>query len=79
MNYTRWMPREQHWDLYVAVCHALIQGTRTSIIYQSGPPQHVTSYQPIAVSTGMYGVLACLVLNNLRNPTAATLSTHKVR
>ena len=69
----RWLPRELQWDLYIAVRHVWESGgvphhwlqARIAMIYKSGPPEAARSYRPISVATGMYSILARLILDTL--------------
>ena len=47
---------------------------RIAMIYNSGPPEAARSYRPISVATGMYSILAWLILDTLRGPIDAALS-----
>ena len=66
----QWLPRELQWDLYIAVRHVWESGNvphhwlqaRIAMIYKSGPPEAARSYRPISVATGMYSILARLIL-----------------
>ena len=77
-----WLPRELQWDLYVAVRHVCESGdvphhwlqARIAMIYKSGPPEAARSYRPISIATGMYSILARLILDTLRGPIDAALS-----
>ena len=44
------------------------------MIYKFGPPEAARSYRPISVATGMYSILARLILDTLRGPIDAALS-----
>ena len=47
---------------------------RIAMIYKSAPPEAARSYRPISVATGMYSILARLILDTLRGPIDAALS-----
>ena len=76
------LPRELHWDLYIVVRHVWESGdvpyqwlqARIAMIYKSGPPQAARSCRPISVATGIYSILARLILDTLRGPIDAALS-----
>ena len=78
----QWLPRELQWDLYIAVRHMCESGdvphhwlqARIAMIYKSGPREAARSYRSIGVATGMYSILARLVLDTLRGPIDAALS-----
>ena len=78
----QWLPRELQWELYIAVRHVWESGNvphhwlqaRIAMIYKSGPPEAARSYRPISVATGMYSILARLILETLRGPIDAALS-----
>ena len=69
-----WLPREQQWDLYIAVRHVWESGdvphhwlqARIAMICKSGPPEAARSYRPISVAMGMYSILARLILDLAR-------------
>ena len=78
----QWLPRELQWDLYIAVRHVWESGdvlhhwlqARIAMIYKSGPPETACSYQPMSIATGMYSILALLILDTLQGPVDAALS-----
>ena len=47
---------------------------RIAMIYKSGPPEAARSYRPTNLATGMYSILARLILDTLRGPIDAALS-----
>ena len=49
------------------------------MIYKSGPREAARSYRHISVATGMYSILARLILDTLRGPINAVLSDAQAR
>ena len=45
---------------------------KIAMIHKSGPREAARSYRPMNVATGMYSILARLVLDTLRGPIAVT-------
>ena len=61
------------------VLHHWLQA-RIAMIDKSGPPKKVPrSYRPIGIATGMYSILARLILDNVRGPIDAALSNPQAR
>ena len=51
--------------------------SRISLIYKIEPPVDAKNYGPIAVSTSLSAILACLILSRIKHPPNAALSGHQ--
>ena len=76
----QWLPRELHWGPYIAVRHVWDSGNvphrwlqaRIAIIYNCNPPGEARIFRPISVATGMYSILARLILDTIAVHTRGT-------